>query len=271
MKLFGRNFPVTVILSKLTIFAVVAVRVTILFQNPVRLLHHYLRSWALPEKMVTLRNGHRIFLSSYPNDLVTIMVLFGKREYGDIPNDGIVVDIGANIGAFCVYAKLYGAKRVIAFEPNKESFEILQKNITENGFEDSVTALNIAVSSEDDQRVYIPIASDPNNITSRQVENEDSGFTEVKTIKLATILDRYRIEQLDLLKVDCEGAEYEIIDACDRDTFNRIKRLRFEYHRGHTDLSDILLKNNFRIVGYYPDNDPDDGWDKVGRIFYSRV
>ena len=269
MKLFKRNIPLSVVAQKLGTLLIVTIRITILFKNPMHLLYHYIRSNALPEKVVTLRNGKKIFLSSNASDLITVIVLFGKREYGDIPKLATILDIGANIGVFCIYAKVNGADKVFACEPNEESYTILMKNIKENGYEDTVMALNRAVTSIDGETVLIPKESSPMNQILESHDDEHTGLCRVKTISLESILRKYSIEFVDLLKIDCEGSEYQIIEATGAEIFNKIKRLRFEYHEGPDDLTHHLSKYGYRVDGHFPDNASGGGRDKVGRIFYS--
>jgi len=271
MKLFRRNIPPALIASKLGMFLLVAIRISVLFRNPIHLLSHYIRSSALPDKVVTLRNGKKIFLSSHESDLITVVVLFGKREYGDIPKGATVLDIGANIGVFSIYAKLNGADKVFACEPNEESFAILKKNIKENGYEDTVMALNRAVTDIDDEIVLIPKKSSPLNEIIRDHNDENTNLSSVKTVSLESILAKYSIEFLDLLKIDCEGAEYQIVETTSADIFNKIQRLRFEYHEGPDNLTHHLSKYGYTVDGHFPDNDSGWGWDKVGRIFYSKI
>ena len=238
-------------------------RTCILFKQPLRLLVSYIRNTPFLEKFVEFRNGNKIFLSTYPYDLTTIMVIFGKREYGNIIDKSIVIDIGANIGVFCIYAIVNGASQVVAFEPNTEAFKTLQKNIRENGFQNSITAVNLAVSSVDNNSVWIEQSSNPNNYTTIDHQSRDHAF-EVKTISLKTILSLHKLTNVHLMKIDCEGAEYEIIEAGDYDSYDRINEIRFEYHNGTDRLTNHLSKYGFEMDKIFPDN------KRVGRAFYRK-
>ena len=190
MKILNRKVALTEIPSKIVMMIFLSFRIIKLFKRPVRLLFHYYFSKILPEQKVELRDGTIILLSSYPHDLITIMVIFGKREYGNVPFDGTVLDIGANIGTYSIFAKLNGAKHIIAIEPNLESFKILEENISQNEFNDSIIAINLAVSDLDDTSVFIPISSNPNNsiINTNEIDSER---VSVKTITMNSILNKY--------------------------------------------------------------------------------
>ena len=262
MRILNRTISIIQIPTKVAMLILVIFRAMMLFKKPTRLLVHYIGSKPLSEKVVEFRDGRKIFLSSYLHDLITIMVIFCKREYGGIPAKGMVLDIGANIGVYSIFSILNGANRVLAFEPNLEAYNILKKNIHENGFDDSIIAVNLAVSDVDNAWVWIPVDSNPNNSIIDIKKNEKDGMVKVKTISLKSILFQYNLTSVDLMKIDYEGAEYKFIEAGGIDSFNRIDRIRFEYHSGTDRLTNHLQKFGFSMLKYYPDN------ERVGRAFY---
>jgi FkbM family methyltransferase len=58
-----------------------------------------------------------------------------KNDYGQLPNQGVIVDIGASIGAFTLLAAQKTKAHIYAFEPMENAFSVLRKNIALNGFE----------------------------------------------------------------------------------------------------------------------------------------
>jgi len=92
-------------------------------------LSHYINKNSTLDIPLEFRNGLKIQLSNHPHDLITVFVVFVKKDYGDVLKNNIVVDIGANIGAFSLLAAKMGAKKVFAYEPNQVAFEVLQNNI----------------------------------------------------------------------------------------------------------------------------------------------
>jgi hypothetical protein len=75
---------------------------------------------------------------------------------------------------------------------------------------------------------------------------------EVPSTSLDAIFAEREIEQCDLLKMDCEGAEYEILFAASDDTLRRIRRIVLEYHDwvvpfGHRDLARMLRERGFEV------------------------
>jgi len=264
MKIANREIALMAIPKKLLMMFVLLARSVVLFKRPLRLVLYYIISKPLPEKVVDFRNGHKIHLSSCPHDLTTVMVLFCKHEYGEMPDAGTVVDIGANIGAFTLYAIFNGAAKVYAYEPNLEAYQILLRNIEGNGIGHKVFASNLAVTDSDDATVLIPQGSNPNNsiLVGSLAKKCDS--LEVKTISLNGIIAIHELASVDLVKMDCEGSEYSIVEAANHECFDRVKQVRFEYHNGTDRLTHHLRQFGFIVDGFFPDN------NRVGRIFFAK-
>src|SRR5262249_30359506 len=73
----------------------------------------------------------------------------------------VIVDIGGYIGDFSLYAAKYlNARQVIVFEPTDENFKMLRRNIEINGYEDRISAVNMAVSASDEVILNVQIDED---------------------------------------------------------------------------------------------------------------
>lgn len=264
MRIFKRKFVAREVPAKLLMMTFLFCRTVVLFKRPLRLVYFYITSKPLPERSVEFRNGHKIILSNCPFDLVTVLVILCKQEYGDIPVGGIIIDIGANIGIFSLYAMFNGAAKVLAFEPNLEAFEILKRNVKENCLEDCVTTHNVAVGGKDNETVRIPVGSNPNNVVYTIAGGGSDDTVAIKTISLHGIFQSNTLNNVDLIKMDCEGAEYEIVEGANNGIYDKVKRIRFEYHNGAERLTNHLSKYRFKIDGFFPDN------KRVGRIFYKK-
>ena len=160
-----------------------------------------------------------------------------------------IVDCGSNIGmATLFFKKVFPECRITAFEPEPETFAILSRNIAMNGLKD-VRAYNAAVSNEEGE---ISFYSDPEVPGSGMMSMMDArsgmGRTQkVRTVKLSDYLDR----EIDLLKLDVEGAEHQVFqDLEGAKKMGLIKNMIIEYHhhmnRNSDNLSHILgtLENN---------------------------
>ncbi|HEY0740168.1 MAG TPA: FkbM family methyltransferase [Chryseosolibacter sp.] len=192
------------------------------------MIDSYLNFKAPKENAYSLKSGHRLVLSTNPHDSITVMVIFCRQEYGPIPANGVVVDIGANIGMFSLYAAINGARKVYAFEPNRKSFEILCKNIEVNKFTDIIIPFNEGVSDTDGKIIYLPEDSSPYNVATQAMKTDN---VPVETVSLTSILNDRVKEKVDLLKIDCEGAEYEILYSTGKQVFDTIGAIRMEHHK----------------------------------------
>ena len=134
------------------------------------------------------------------------------------------VDVGANVGGYSLFvAALAGPDaRILAVEPQPEIFERLIYNIRQNPF-GSIKALECAVADQDGD---ITMFLDPKNSgesSMRFVNLRDQGVSVRAAGKtLATILAEERLERLDALKVDVEGAEDLVLDPFFRDAPRRL-------------------------------------------------
>lgn len=182
----------------------------------------------MPLNQVTFRDGTKIFLSDHPHDVVTIYAIFIRRDYGKINSQSFVCDIGSNIGVFALYSLLNGASYVHCYEPTSESVVLCRRNLDYNGFADKATVHHLAVLDKDFDDVAIPRQSTVYNKVVSTFD-DSSSVDIVKTVKLDTILSSF--PGINFLKLDCEGAEYPILDACTSD-LSSIRTVALEFHNG---------------------------------------
>ena len=135
------------------------------------------------------------------------------------PKQGdIVVDIGAHIGLYTIISsKRVGTNgKVIAIEADPGNFEMLNRNIKLNQLT-NVIALNYAVYSKETKiKLYLPSGESGftkyNTIVSDWANNEDK-FVEVNanTLDYLLQLNQIREEEVNWIKIDVEGAEFEVL------------------------------------------------------------
>jgi FkbM family methyltransferase len=189
--------------------------------------------WTRPARLVyELRNG--LFLEARPRtlDVAVLKDVFFHRVYtrhgGPIPDNSIILDIGAHIGAFSASAA--NAARgvsVYAFEPAPENLKLLSSNLARNNLS-NVRLSPEAVSGQGGVR-QLHLSDSPAGHSLHGSEPFERQLR-VESVTLGEILDRHAIEAVDLLKMDCEGAEYEILETASPETLNRIRRIAMEVH-----------------------------------------
>lgn len=189
---------------------------------------------------------------------------FYTKKY-QIREGDTIVDIGANIGVFSLWAAKQGAK-VFAIEPNPEAFYYLKKNIEENDFSQKITALNCAIGDSngfidlkipDSDMIYsLGSATIMDNIKEYLSEKCDIKFkiSRVEKISLSKFTEKYfqGEEKISLLKMDCEGAEYMIFRELESNISWKIMNIAMETHDGYSEKSliDLLNKKGFIIEEY---------------------
>jgi FkbM family methyltransferase len=153
---------------------------------------------------------------------------------------------------FSLYAASRKAGRVHAYEPNTQTYACLMRNITDNHLEQTIHPHQSAVSSSAGDTVKFPVQpSVYNAIITGDTATE---FELVKTTSLPAILDEHHLDRVDLLKLDCEGAEYDIVFCAPDEVWARIDRIRMEYHNGRVDeLRSHLEARGYRLVAFRKD------------------
>ncbi|MCA9037029.1 MAG: FkbM family methyltransferase [Planctomycetaceae bacterium] len=234
MKILGRP-PAALLRAFMQSPALLAasVRAFGLVENPVGFLWNYLTKTSPASRCVRFRDGLTIHLPGEAEDIVTIFLVFMRRDYGFVPAGTDVVDIGANIGVFSLYAARQGAARVIACEPGLATSELLRRNIEANGLQDVITLVKEAVTNDAGGIVKFPVAANAN--TSIPTGDFDGETEEVRTTTLNEIVDRFELRNISVLKMDCEGSEYPILLETDDLNLQPVQAVRMEYHNGQVD------------------------------------
>ncbi len=151
------------------------------------------------------------------------------RWHGLTPEPGWrVVDVGANIGAFSLWAERLGSD-VIAFEPEPKTYASLVANVA--GRQVSTRQAALVGEAVPAVRLYLSgVRSTRHTLLAKEIESGAplrGEFIDVPTVTVADVVG----EGCDLLKLDCEGAEFEALRQADDETLRRAQRLVIEYHR----------------------------------------
>lgn len=158
----------------------------------------------------------------------------------------LILDIGANIGAFAISAaREFPSCKIIAFEPDKENFAMLTTNIRLNKLTGKVKPLNSAVSVSRKKKIVLYKGTD---FAANSTFKKSKGSTEVPNTEFSTL--KKNITQNTLLKMDIEGGEIEIFTKKYVDFLLSFKYIILEYHhylKSHKKevLEKLLKKHNF--------------------------
>ena len=177
----------------------------------------------------------------------TLIDRFYTKLGTKIESDWVVVDIGAAIGEFTIEAALQLTDGMVhAFEPNPGSINILRQNMRANNLK-HVETYNLGVWSESGEIPLHFLNNEPLQAVSGtgQADNiEAVKETSIPVITLEQVVEEKVGKKIDLMKLDCEGAEYEILLNQDPKFFKKINRIIMEYH-------DLDEKRNFRVLTKY--------------------
>jgi FkbM family methyltransferase len=169
-----------------------------------------------------------------------------------------VLDIGANVGLFSIWVSLnVPSTKIFAFEAAPDNFRALAENVRSNRLE-GISPCHYAVSDGSSSHVtlyrglhggihsirpeyrnWVPKAG-----SARKTEK-------VRAISLDRILRRFNIESVDYMKIDCEGAEYEILLSASSRTLSRIRKIVGEYHDLSAERNGRVLKNFLARSGFH--------------------
>lgn len=151
-----------------------------------------------------------------------------------------VVDVGANVGAFAAWAATAGAA-VTAYEPHPETYRWLERNTA--GL--AVECVNAAVVASPPPSGSVFLAVDDTADTHREIAREPHATAiEVPAVSLADAI----APGCDLLKLDCEGAEFDLLTSTPADTLRRARRIACEAHSWRGDPT--ALKSQLQDLGY---------------------
>ncbi|MFN3805275.1 MAG: FkbM family methyltransferase [Pyrobaculum sp.] len=145
---------------------------------------------------------------------------------------GVFLDVGAHIGGHTLRVAKQ-AKLVIAIEPTRETYRFLVENIRLNNLQ-NVIPLNIAAWNRNETiKLYYGDSSEANTLKA----DLGLGYEVVEARVLDEVLRELGIDKVDLIKVDVEGAEYEVLEGL-RETLKNSK----------TVIVEVLKKNRERVV-----------------------
>jgi FkbM family methyltransferase len=189
-------------------------------------LKHALCWYRRPDSVVhfRLRNGQNV--ETVSDAAFVLNEIYLDRTY-DIQGVNLITcypipDLGANIGAFALYAASQTPNaRIYCFEPASKAFRTLESNLARN----RVFA-----------RAFKFVISDISGVEHLQFDNQSTARSlgdsaeEVRCINLTDVFALAQVDRFDFVKIDVEGAELQILNGCTDDQLRRIGALAAEWH-----------------------------------------
>lgn len=177
--------------------------------------------------------------------------IFVDESYGFLSEteQPYILDCGANLGLSCLYFKqIYPEAKIIAFEADPKIAKVLRKNLENNHAEDIEVIAQAVWSHPEGVAMHLAGA----DVSSVHGKGEKVAVPSIR-------LKDYLVEasQVDMLKIDIEGAELEVVQDC-RGELQKVKNLFVEYHSFSGEkqnlhkLLAILTENQFRYYIVHP-------------------
>lgn len=193
-----------------------------------------------------------------PSAWFTMFEVFHQECYKDvqISKGDVVLDVGGHYGLFDLYALNKGAEKIYTFEPAKNTFNILCENL--KGYE-NVKKFNMALSDKNgivDFKIsgssavnsfYDSFNTSKENTTTLGKTKID----QVRTMNIETFMKNNDVDRIDVLKLDCEGAEWNIFPTItDQLLKHRIRKITMEVHDffGDDNSAEARLKRSKDLV-----------------------
>ena len=174
----------------------------------------------------------RVPKQSYPE----FKSIFLRQHYLEglalpMPERPTIIDVGANVGFFSLFAASTWGGEVFAYEPVQANYEELVKNVKANT-QVIIKCRRMAVSGVSGA---VEIFSDPGTTLTTTAticpwERKTRKAEKVKAVTLHDIFEQERLGTVDLLKMDCEGSEFSILYNTSPETLRRISRMAIEVH-----------------------------------------
>lgn len=183
------------------------------------------------ESLLTVETDFRTPLYETINEIVDYDCYQLSRCHFSSDSDGIILDVGGNVGvAALVLSRLHKGK-VITIEPIEENCVVLKRNLAINSVS-NVEVLQAAITEHDGSA---DLWMDPTQSISAKVRPADAGpsslaHSTARSLSLRSLLQLYPGRPIELLKMDCEGGEYCIIDQIDEQLAPSIPQITMEVH-----------------------------------------
>ncbi len=187
-----------------------------------RVLDFEVRAYSLPDLAMLHReiftNAEYFFLSERP--------------------DPFILDCGSNIGMSILFFKaLYPEARIIGFEPAEHTYGLLKQNISSNDLK-GVEVHRAALGMEDSTVDFFVYPENQNSFLASTIRDRmPHKRTSVQQVRLSRFIDR----EVDLLKLDVEGAEDAVLkELMSSGAISKIDQMIVEYHHHIDEKKDIF-------------------------------
>jgi FkbM family methyltransferase len=204
----------------------------------------YLENWqsvwsayrsGAPIPALVFRRGFTLHHNKWDCPVSLLDEIFAEQLYSrrlKTKLSGVVVDIGANIGAVVLdMTTRFPEVEIHAYEPNPATCETLNRNVRENGIADRVKVFGEAVTGHSGTfNLWVNLVSVGCTGYAADAPAPGAELTPVSSVDLNMVVDRAVGRQISLLKIDAEGAEADIVENARPGCLDSVQQVAIEYH-----------------------------------------
>ena len=150
-----------------------------------------------------------------------------RRAEADIRKSGVIIDIGANVGFFALYASALNPDAAIhALEPFPRNVEQLKRNLLLNANHQ----IQVHAAAVSDQTATATLFFSPEDTSGCSLNQPRGQQCSVPTVSLSDFFQEQKLSRCDLLKMDCEGSELTILSSISAAAWEKLGSVIMEYH-----------------------------------------
>ena len=180
--------------------------------------------------------------------------------------NGCVIDIGGHLGFFSLYASVLNSKiPIYSFEPHIGNYDLLKQNLKDNRIK-NVYPKQLAVSDKVGE-VELQISKEDLNHSLNMAIEPTGEIQKVQTTTLERIFKKNNVRYCDLIKIDCEGAEFSLLYNTPSTIFDKISTIFLEYHDWIEGESSNELKRFLEKQGYKVEKYPNNKMKELGFLW----
>ena len=187
-------------------------------------------------------------------DKSVLKEIFELGEYKDVEPiirsaKAPIIDAGAQAGFFVLYCRSLNPDiNIYAIEPDENNFQVLEDNLELNNIK-NVEVIPGAFAGKSGLRDFYISSDTHNHSLFKILTPQITKASKVKTYSLDDFLKQEGLDQVSLLKLDIEGAEYEVLNSFNY--WQKVDNIVLEYHdfseNNHSQLVGFLEKNGYKI------------------------
>jgi len=196
----------------------------------------------------------KILIRPKTTDVVSVMEVFKDEVYKKlkITDNDIVLDLGANIGAFSLYANSkHSPQKTYSYEVEPSNFEMLRKNVGNNVLADKINYFNLGVVADNIEKRDLFLDTNCTGCHTMLPSLQKQKIL-VQCVNIQDVIEKHNPT---VVKMDIEGSEYECLKSIK--SFKNIRELMLEFHsellvdeENNEKLNEVIdiLKKSFSVV-----------------------